>query len=166
MKYILAAVITLTIAAVLAVVLPAWSVTKATPLIFCWAYWLMVAGLWLPIMIGRRVLHRVTDGRALLEQQTIPGSKADIDGRVLQNTLEQTVFAVLATGLLVLAQPPHAAMILLAHAVVFSFGRAFFWWGYRHRSPLRVYGFALTFFGSVMVFIYAASFLLRAVFAT
>lgn len=160
---IIAAITTLSLAGLLAVILPPWSATTAIAVHFVWAYAAIIVTAWLPILITRRMLHRIVDGRPLVEQIPVTASHADIDGRVLQNTVEQTLFWLLASGLLVLSQAHHASMLLLAHAGVFTVGRACFWWGYRHRSPLRVYGFALTFFGTLGIYIYATSFLLRAI---
>lgn len=159
---VIAALATLAVAGALVVTLPPWSATTAIPVHFIWAYTAAIVTAWLPILIIRRMLHRIADARPLAEQSPVLASPADIDGRVLQNTVEQTLFWLLASGLLALSQAHHAAMLLVVHAAVFTVGRTCFWWGYRHRSPLRVYGFGLTFFGSLAVYLYACSFLLRA----
>lgn len=159
---ILAAISTLVFAAFVATQLPPWSVTTAVALPFIWAYAIAIVTPWLPVLIVRRMLHRITDGRPLAEQSVVLGSNADIDGRVLQNTAEQTLLWLLASGLLTLSHATHAGMLLLVHAAMFTLGRACFWWGYSHRSPLRVYGFGLTFFGTLSIYLYATSFLLRA----
>lgn len=163
-KNAITAVATVAFIAYFTITLPPWSVTMAVPLHFIWAYSMILVGMWLPILIGVRANQRFLTEEEIEGNTPIAVTHA-IDARVLQNTLEQTVFAAIATGLLVLSQAHHAAMLLLAHGAMFWVGRALFWIGYRYRPTMRGYGFGLTFYSSLGIFLYAVSFLLRALTA-
>lgn len=158
----LAAVGTVVLAAYVTVSMPPWSATTAVAVHFIWGYCLIALGLWLPLQMLVRGLQRYRDEAQITGEAPLPGSREAIDARVLQNTLEQTVFAVIATGLLTLSQAHHASMLLLVHAWLFTIGRIWFWIAY-HRAPvMRIYGFGIGAYSTLGIFIYAASFLLRA----
>jgi len=103
-------------------------------------------------------------------------SAADIDGSgfapasqfirigvaIVQNTLEQAVLAaVLYLALARLGQPDEAALVPQL-AALFSLGRLAFWIGYRHGAPWRAFGFAVTFYPTVVGYAILALDLLRA----
>lgn len=162
-RYAVAALATVAVVAYVAVTLPAWSAVRAIPLHFVWAYAMALELLWLPLLIGVRANQRFLNAEQIEGRTPPPDSPSAIDARVLQNTFEQTVFAALATGLLALSQAHHAAMLLVAHAALFTVGRGLFWFGYRRQPLARGYGFGLTFYSSVGIYLYAVSFLLRAI---
>jgi len=138
-------------------------VLVAIDLPFIWAYAASLTGLWLPLMIGLRATQRFFDPTQIDGSAPAASSPAQIDARVLQNTLEQTVLALLASGLVALSHATHAAMLITMHAATFFIARLCFWVGY-HRAPwMRAYGFSLGFYGSVSMYIYALHFLLRAI---
>lgn len=164
-RSMLAGIASIAAVAYLTVTMPAWSITQAVALHFIWAYALVAVGIWLPVMIGIRATERFFD-TAQIDGSMPVSQRSAINARVLQNTIEQTILAVLADLLLVLSNAHHAAMLLIAHAALFSVGRGLFWWGYHYQPAARAYGFTLTFYSSVAIYLYAASFLLRALFAT
>lgn len=159
----LAAMATIGFVIYFAVTTPEWSAVRAIPLHFVWAYAMAIELIWLPILISVRGGQRSRDAQQDSGGAPAVHSPEAVDARVLQNTLEQTVFAAIATGLLALAQPHHAAMLLLAHALLFTIGRATFWFGYRRQPAARIYGFIVTFTSTLAIYIYTASFLLRAI---
>ena len=110
--------------------LPPWSATHAVAVHYMYAYALAIMLCWLPLLRLLRPVLSIT---------------------------EPLLFAVLAAGLMTLAQPHHAAMLLLGHALLFSLG-AFCMLG-RHAR----FGTALQFVSSLGMYVYAASFLLRAI---
>lgn len=68
---------------------------------------------------------------------------------VLQNTLEQCLFAF-GSHLALAAQVPGRWMVVLPGlAGLFCLGRALFWMGYRGGAAARAFGFALTFYPSL-----------------
>lgn len=69
---------------------------------------------------------------------------------VLQNTLEQTVIAVIAHTGLVLLLPPERPTIIPALVMLFVAGRTCFAVGFRHGAAARAFGFGLTFYPSVV----------------
>ncbi|WP_417208043.1 MAPEG family protein [Antarctobacter sp.] len=102
-------------------------------------------GLPLVAMIGRLAQRRFFDD-AIIDGQALSGA-AEIDARVLSNTVEQGVLAVCIWPL---------AGLVLGSGTVLSLGGGFvlarlaFWIGYHVSPPLRAFGFAATFYPTVM----------------
>ena len=68
---------------------------------------------------------------------------------ILQNTLEQAVFAF-GTHLALSTYLPARWMIVIPELIgLFCVGRICFWLGYKHGAAGRAFGFALTFYPSV-----------------
>jgi hypothetical protein len=113
---------------------------------------LLPGGLFLMLVIGRLAQQRFFDDTIIDGEPFAVGSSADIDQRVLTNTIEQLVLA--------LALWPVAGLVL-GGATVLSLGGGFgvarlaFWIGY-HKSPsLRAFGFAATFYPTIAAFIWS-----------
>lgn len=70
---------------------------------------------------------------------------------ILQNTLEQTVTAALAHLLWTAAMPRDWQAAIPAAVMLFVVGRALFAFGYRHGAASRSFGFALTFYPTVIL---------------
>lgn len=70
-------------------------------------------------------------------------------GAILQNTLEQVVFAVGSHCALATQLPARWMVVLPGLAGLFCVGRALFWLGYRHGAAARAFGFGLTFYPTV-----------------
>ena len=109
-------------------------------------------GLVLAAMVGRLAQRRFFDDAITDGQPLVSGSPAEIDQRVLSNTVEQLVLA--------LAIWPFAALSLGGAAVVvlglgFAVMRVLFWIGYHLSPPLRGFGFAATFYPTVVAGIWA-----------
>lgn len=83
--------------------------------------------------------------------------KAKVMQAVLQNTLEQAVIAVLAHLLWAAAAPAAWFAAMPAAAVLFAIGRLSFALGYRHGAPARAFGFALTFYPTVILTVAAVA---------
>ena len=74
---------------------------------------------------------------------------------LLQNTLEQSCLALpvyLATGLLA---PPRALWLAPTAGLLFVIGRIAFFAGYARGAPARAFGFALTFYPTVLLLLAA-----------
>lgn len=113
---------------------------------------LAVAGLWSAAAIGNVARIR------FFSAVSIDGGDADpavAHGRAIaQNTLEQAVLAAIAYGTLTLATD-RSALPVAVLALCFSVGRAGFWAGYRRGATARAFGFALTFYPTVLALLVA-----------
>ncbi|KNH12679.1 MULTISPECIES: MAPEG family protein [Vibrio] len=70
---------------------------------------------------------------------------------MLQNTLEQVVIAVGVYTAWCLLMPSAWLSAGLVCSVLFFMGRIFFFKGYSHGAPARAFGFALTFYSTVVL---------------
>jgi len=85
--------------------------------------------------------------------------KVRIGNAVLQNTLEQATLAI-PVHLALAALLPRPAALIMVLVVLFSIGRALFWIGYRKGAAARAFGFALTFYPSLLSLVLALFLLL------
>lgn len=114
---------------------------------------LLAPGLVMLLMVGRLAQRRFFDD-TIIDGQALTGA-AEIDQRVLRNTGEQMILA--------LAIWPAAAVMLagLGPGVIMTLGLGFavarlaFWVGYHISPPLRAFGFAATFYPTVLVALWA-----------
>ena len=111
-------------------------------------------GLWLAISVGLLARHRFfspedIDGGGL----SLGTETASILQATLQNTLEQTVLAVLVHLAWASLMPVSWLAAIPAAVVLFLCGRVLFVRGYRAGAPSRALGFALTFYPSVLMLI-------------
>ena len=110
--------------------------------------------LWLGVSIGLLARHRFftpadIDGGGLSQ-----GSEtAKVLQATLQNTLEQTVLAVLVHLAWATLMPVSWMAAIPAAAILFLSGRVLFIRGYRGGAPSRAVGFALTFYPSVLMLV-------------
>lgn len=111
---------------------------------------LALAALPMVAMIGRLAQRRFFDD-SLIDGQAFAGASA-IDQRVLTNTAEQLVLA--------LCLWPFVAVVLgggtaLALGAGFAVARLMFWVGYHAAPPLRAFGFAASFYPTVIASLWA-----------
>lgn len=106
--------------------------------------------LFLAISIGRLAGHRFF-------------TPADIDGggvtpdtdrarqlqAILQNTLEQTVLAIVVYAAWAVVMPATTLSVVPLAAIAFAVGRTLFFAGYRYGAPARALGFTLSFYTSL-----------------
>jgi hypothetical protein len=109
---------------------------------------------WLGLSIALLARHRFftpedIDGGGLTRGTT----KASILQVTLQNTLEQTVLAVLAHAAWAVVMPVEWISTVPVAALMFVVGRVLFMKGYEGGAPSRALGFALTFYPSVIMII-------------
>ncbi len=109
-----------------------------------------ILGLWVAASIGNVARLRFFDPRAI-DAATMGGDPPGlrIADAVLRNTLEQTVLAALAYAALAAVLTGSAPTIALLVGC-FSVGRMMFWAGYAGGAANRAFGFALTFYPSVL----------------
>ena len=110
------------------------------------------AGIVLLLMIGRLAQTRFFDDRIIDGDAYEAGSVAEIDQRVLRNSVEQLV--------LNLALWPFIGLTLGAGSVLLlgaSFGvaRLLFWLGYHVSPPMRAFGFAAGFYPTITLLVLA-----------
>ena len=84
-----------------------------------------------------------------------PSERLAIPVAILQNTLEQTVLAIGAHLVLATLLIGEELIILPLLALLFCIGRAVFWAGYGSGAGQRAFGFALTFFPTVIAYVLA-----------
>jgi uncharacterized membrane protein YecN with MAPEG domain len=111
--------------------------------------------LWLAISIGLLARHRFftpedIDGGGL----THGTETANILQATLQNSLEQTVLAVLVHLAWAVLMPANWMSAIPAAVVLFLCGRVLFLSGYRKGAPARAFGFALTFYPTVLMLVF------------
>jgi uncharacterized MAPEG superfamily protein len=83
-----------------------------------------------------------------------PNSALDINTRFILNTFEQFIAYFIANAGLAIYCPLEEARTLPILTALFIIGRILFWIGY-HRNPyLRAFGFGVTFYPTVMAFIW------------
>jgi uncharacterized membrane protein YecN with MAPEG domain len=115
----------------------------------------LAPGLVMLVMIGRLAQRRFFADSLIDGEAYAPGSAADIDQRVLTNTFEQLVLALCiwpAAGILLAGDGPGVIMVL---GIGFAVARLAFWAGYHISPPLRAFGFAATFYPTVLVALWA-----------
>ncbi len=88
-----------------------------------------------------------------------PNSSLDINTRFILNTFEQFAAYFVANAGLSLYCPAEEARSLILLTALFLMGRILFWIGY-HRNPyLRAFGFGVTFYPTVGVYIWLVMFI-------
>ncbi|MDH3579995.1 MAG: MAPEG family protein [Hyphomicrobiales bacterium] len=87
-------------------------------------------------------------------QRVRPNSSLDINTRFILNTVEQFILFLVGLSGIALYAPmteAHSVPILTA---LFLMGRALFWIGYHKNPYLRAFGFGITFYPTVAVFVW------------
>jgi uncharacterized membrane protein YecN with MAPEG domain len=102
-------------------------------------------GVVLALMIGRLAQRRFFDDDSIDGQPLTDGAAVDV--RVLQNTVEQVVLALCIWPLVGFFL---GAGTVLALGIGFAVARLAFWVGYHVAPPLRAFGFAATFYPTVL----------------
>lgn len=115
-----------------------------------WCACSLLSAAWLVIAVGRLARHRFFTP-ADIDGGGIGGNtaRATLLQTLIQNTLEQTVLAVVAYGAWLALGPPDRAGLVVVSAGYFAIGRLLFFAGYARGAPARALGFALTFYPSV-----------------
>lgn len=112
-------------------------------------------GLVIALMIFWSAMRRFRSDALMDGSAAAVGSAAEVDARVLRNTVEQTVLALClwpAIGFLAADDGPG---LILALSLSFPIARLAYWIGYRISPPLRLFGFAATFYATVFALFWA-----------
>lgn len=99
------------------------------------------------LVIARLAMRRFFDEDAIDGTAFAPGSGGEVDQRVLTNTIEQLVLAVVLWPFVALTL---GAMVVLYMGVGFAIARLLFWIGYHISPPLRAFGFGATFYPTLL----------------
>lgn len=104
------------------------------------------------LMIGRLAQRRFFDDAIIDGQDFSQNSPAWIDQRVLSNTTEQLVLALVIWPFVALSL---GGGVVLVMGFAFAFARLLFWIGYHISPPMRGFGFAATFYPTVLAAIWS-----------
>ncbi|GHF74702.1 MAPEG family protein [Seohaeicola zhoushanensis] len=104
-------------------------------------------GLVMTLMIARLAQRRFFDDDIIDGEDFPQGSPAWIDQRVLSNTSEQAVLALLIWPFVALTLGGQVVVVL---GFAFALSRIAFWLGYHAAPPLRAFGFAATFYTTAL----------------
>ena len=83
-----------------------------------------------------------------------PNSAVDINNRFILNTFEQFIAYFIGNAGLALYCPPQEARTLIILTALFLFGRVLFWIGYHYNPYVRAFGFGITFYPTVAVYLW------------
>ena len=112
----------------------------------------IVPGLVMLAMIGRLAQRRFFDDASIDGQDFAPDSAAWIDQRVLANTVEQLVLALVIWPFVALSL---GGAVVLVMGFGFALARLAFWIGYHISPPMRGFGFAATFYPTVVAAVWS-----------
>ena len=114
----------------------------------------VVPGLVMLALIGRLAQRRFFDDAIIDGQDFEPGSPAWIDQRVLANTTEQLVLALAIWPFVALSL---GGAVVLVMGFAFGLARLAFWVGYHVSPPMRGFGFAATFYPTVVAAVWSVA---------
>jgi len=119
--------------------------------------YLAIPGLFLSLSIGRLAKRRFLSSKDINGSGlSVASDSAKILQALIQNTLEQTVLAVIAYFTWIVVMPSNWLSVVPLAAITFGLGRVIFFIGYKYGAPGRVLGFTLCFFPSVAILITVA----------
>jgi hypothetical protein len=83
-----------------------------------------------------------------------PNSALDNNTRFILNTFEQFILYFIGNAGLAIYCPPQEARTLIILTALFLLGRVMFWVGYHFNPYLRAFGFGVTFYPTVVVYLW------------
>ncbi len=100
------------------------------------------------LLITLRIAGRRFQGDHLIDEGVpVSGSPADIDQKVMNNTVEQMVLALL---LWPFAMTSLGAVTVIVMGLAMGVARIAFWIGYHVSPPLRMFGWAASFYPTAL----------------
>ena len=88
-----------------------------------------------------------------------PNSAVDINNRFILNTVEQFILYFIGNAGLALYCPLEEARTLIILTTLFLLGRVLFWVGYHYNPYVRAFGFGITFYPTVAVYLWLVLFM-------
>lgn len=127
--------------------LPGQGVQPFIPVNLALIYAFLPAGLVMMLLIGRIALRRFNNEELMDGAAPGPGTRAEVDQRVLRSTTEQAVLALLLWPFIAMSL---GATTVIAMGLSFGLARLVFWTGYHVSPPLRMLGFAASFYPTLL----------------
>ncbi len=112
-------------------------------------------GIVLALIVGRLAQRRFFDDVTIDGDAFAPGAPGEIDARVLQNTVEQLLLALCLWPPVAYLLGTSGPGVAVALGCGFALARLAFWVGYHRAPPLRAFGFAATFYPTVLALLWA-----------
>jgi hypothetical protein len=109
-------------------------------------YAFLPSGLVLMLMIGRIAFRRFNNEELMDGTAPEAGTPADIDQRVLRATIEQCVLALMLWPFIAMSL---GSVTVIVMGVSLGVARLVYWGGYHLSPPLRMLGFAASFYPTV-----------------
>lgn len=113
----------------------------------------LAPGLVMAAMVGRIAQRRFFDDR-IIDGEPLSGP-AETDRRVLANTTEQLVLALCVWPAAAVGLGADGPGVIMMLGLGFAVARLAFWWGYHLSPPLRAFGFAASFYPTVLAGLWA-----------
>jgi hypothetical protein len=113
---------------------------------------LIAPGLVTGVMIAVLAARRFFDAGLIDGTDFAAGSRAWLDQRVLSNTTEQLVLALVVWPFVASSL---GGAVVLAMGLAFALARLAFWAGYHLWAPLRAFGFAASFYPTVLAAVWS-----------
>ncbi len=113
---------------------------------------LIAPGLVTLAMVARLSARRFFDDALIHGADFTPGSPAWVDQRVMSNTAEQLVLALVVWPFVAASL---GGAVVLAMGLGLAVARLIFWAGYHLWQPLRAFGFAASFYPTVLAAIWS-----------
>lgn len=117
------------------------------PLNLALVYAFVPAGIFTALLIGWIALQRFNSPDLRDGSNPVAGSSTEVDQRVLRNTMEQALLALLLWPFIAMTL---GAVTVIAFGLSFGLTRCAYWAGYRWYPPLRMFGFAAGFFPTIL----------------
>lgn len=134
------------------VVVPGTGPQPFVPINLALIYALLPGGLLMMLMVARLASRRFFDDEIIDGERFAPGSGAEIDQRVLTNTVEQMALAVL---LWPFVSTVLGAVTVIVMGIAMAVARLAFWLGYHVSPPMRAFGFAASFYPTVLAVLWS-----------
>ena len=128
----------------------AWDVADRLALVIkCSVFAILPAVVAIAIVAAQRLNPDMWVG-----QNVRPYSSLDINTRFILNTVEQFILFLVGLSGISLYVPVSEARTVPILAALFLIGRILFWVGYHKNPYLRAFGFGLTFYPTIVVFMW------------
>jgi len=118
-------------------------------------FYFLAPGIIVLLMIARLAQRRFFDDQIIDGQLPAQGSGADIDQKVLRNTIEQLILAICIWMPVSYLLPSTGLGVVMCLSINFAVARIAFWIGYHVSPPLRAFGFAATFYPTIAALLWA-----------
>lgn len=116
---------------------------------------LLTMGIWELVFVLVRARQRFFIQSEIDGGQPKSGSSSEIQARILNNTTEQLLVAFPILLFTALFSVPGNGILIILLGIFFNMGRLLFWLGYHYMPTMRGFGFCLTCYPIVFLYLYA-----------